>query len=46
MHTFLTLSAPRMGILIDLICNLLKPSEIAAIPPTSIMREFIDGQTL
>ena len=24
----------------------LKPSEIAAIPPTSIMREFIGGQTL
>jgi hypothetical protein len=26
--------------------NVLKPSEIAAIPPTSIMREFIGGQTL
>lgn len=26
--------------------NALKPSEIAAIPPTSIMREFIGGQTL
>ena len=24
----------------------LKPAEIAAIPPTSIMREFIGGQTL
>ena len=24
----------------------LKPNEIAAIPPTSIMREFIGGQTL
>ena len=24
----------------------LQPSEIAAIPPTSIMREFIGGQTL
>ena len=24
----------------------LKPMEIAAIPPTSIMREFIGGQTL
>lgn len=28
----------------DIVC--LKPSEIAAIPPTSIMREFIGGQTL
>ncbi len=28
----------------DVIC--LKPAEIAAIPPTSIMREFIGGQTL
>jgi 2-C-methyl-D-erythritol 4-phosphate cytidylyltransferase len=27
-------------------CSALKPSEIAAIPPTSIMREFIGGQTL
>ena len=27
-------------------CTALKPSEIAAIPPTSIMREFIGGQTL
>lgn len=26
--------------------NALKPAEIAAIPPTSIMREFIGGQTL
>ena len=26
--------------------RVLKPSEIAAIPPTSIMREFIGGQTL
>jgi uridine kinase len=26
--------------------SVLKPSEIAAIPPTSIMREFIGGQTL
>ena len=24
----------------------LRPAEIAAIPPTSIMREFIGGQTL
>jgi uridine kinase len=24
----------------------LSPAEIAAIPPTSILREFIDGQTL
>jgi uridine kinase len=24
----------------------LSPSEIAAIPPTSILREFLDGQTL
>ena len=28
------------------IVRALKPSEIAAIPPTSIMREFIGGQTL
>ena len=28
----------------EVIC--LKPAEIAAIPPTSIMREFIGGQTL
>ncbi|MBO4671182.1 MAG: nucleoside kinase [Bacteroidales bacterium] len=27
-------------------CSALKPSEIAAVPPTSIMREFIGGQTL
>lgn len=27
-------------------CSALKPAEIAAIPPTSIMREFIGGQTL
>ena len=27
-------------------CSALKPSEIAAIPPTSIMREFIGGQRL
>jgi hypothetical protein len=24
----------------------LSPAEIATIPPTSILREFIDGQTL
>lgn len=28
----------------DIVC--LKPAEIAAVPPTSIMREFIGGQTL
>ncbi len=34
--------------LLDLIGHfrVLKPSEIAAVPPTSIMREFIGGQTL
>lgn len=34
--------------LIDLLSHVtaLKPAEIAAIPPTSIMREFIGGQTL
>lgn len=34
--------------LLDFMKNViaLKPSEIAAIPPTSIMREFIGGQTL
>lgn len=34
--------------LIDFLQNVtaLKPAEIAAIPPTSIMREFIGGQTL
>ena len=33
-----------LGFMEKVVC--LKPSEIAAIPPTSIMREFIGGQTL
>ena len=33
-----------LGFLSAVTC--LKPAEIAAIPPTSIMREFIGGQTL
>ena len=36
------------SLLVDLLSHVtaLKPAEIAAIPPTSIMREFIGGQTL
>jgi uridine kinase len=37
--------AVRMLKFLDYIVAL-SPSEIAAIPPTSILREFIDGQTL
>lgn len=37
--------ALRLLKFLDYICAL-SPSEIAAIPPTSIMREFIGGQTL
>lgn len=47
----ITESSPAYGKareLLDFLENVkvLKPSEIAAIPPTSIMREFIGGQTL
>lgn len=39
---------PKASSLIEFLSHItaLKPSEIAAIPPTSIMREFIGGQTL
>ena len=39
---------PKAASLLEFLkrCSALKPSEIAAIPPTSIMREFIGGQTL
>ena len=39
---------PKARLLLDFLqkVTVLKPSEIAAIPPTSIMREFIGGQTL
>ena len=39
---------PKAKYILDFLQNVvaLKPSEIAAIPPTSIMREFIGGQTL
>ena len=39
---------PKAASLLEFISHVkvLKPSEIAAIPPTSIMREFIGGQTL
>ena len=39
---------PKAKSLLDFLqkVTVLKPSEIAAIPPTSIMREFIGGQTL
>ena len=39
---------PKARTLLDFLekVTVLKPSEIAAIPPTSIMREFIGGQTL
>ena len=39
------IEASRMLKFLDYIIGL-SPSEIAAIPPTSILREFIDGQTL
>ena len=40
--------AKAHSLLVDLLSHVtaLKPAEIAAIPPTSIMREFIGGQTL
>ena len=39
---------PKAKVLLDFLqkVTVLKPAEIAAIPPTSIMREFIGGQTL
>lgn len=39
---------PKAKSILDFLENVtaLRPSEIAAIPPTSIMREFIGGQTL